>query len=222
MAGVSNKATVLYFHGGAYFLMDPCSHRAPVANLAKLTGGRCFSVRYRLAPQSAFPAQLLDALIAYLSLLSPPEGSFHEPVSAKHIVFAGDSAGGNLSLALVQLLMTLQRMGVPSIKFHGKEVPVELPGGITTHSPWTDIARSLPSLYRNAHFDYIDPPEADGTTLNEPIPDEFWPTKPPRAEIFCTGVDYETPTCVASGCHSRAVERDATHLDLPRKRRFRG
>ncbi|KAK5188304.1 hypothetical protein LTR16_008437, partial [Cryomyces antarcticus] len=55
-----SEVTILYFHGGAYYLMDPSTHRGPTVRLAKETGGRCFSVRYRLAPQSAFPTQLLD------------------------------------------------------------------------------------------------------------------------------------------------------------------
>lgn len=83
-------ATVLYFHGGAYCLMDPANHRETCKKLAKLSGGRCFSVRYRLAPTHAFPAALLDSLVAYLALLYPPPDAFHEPVRAADIVFAGD------------------------------------------------------------------------------------------------------------------------------------
>lgn len=185
METVSSPTTVLYFHGGAYFLMDPASVRDNTSRLAKLTGGRCYSVRYRLAPQSSFPAQLLDALIAYLSLLSPPAVSLHHPVPAKTIVFAGDSAGGNLAVALLQLLLTLKRMGLTSIKFHGADVPLELPAGVAVNSPWVDIGRSLPSINDNAHFDYLDPPSAIGISKAEPIADDLWPASPPRAEIFC-------------------------------------
>lgn len=90
MKEVKNPTTVLYFHGGAYYLMDPATHRATTKKLAKLTGGRCYSVRYRLAPQHPFPSALLDALQSYLALLYPPKGAFHEPVKPEHIVFAGD------------------------------------------------------------------------------------------------------------------------------------
>jgi acetyl esterase/lipase len=185
MAGVSNKTTILYFHGGAYFLMDPCSHRQSVAHLARLTGGRGYSVRYRLAPQNPFPAQLLDALIAYLSLLSPPDGSFHEPVPAASIVFAGDSAGGNLAVALLQLLLTLRRMGLRTIKFHGVDVAIELPAGVALNSCWADLSRSMPSIHKNAQFDYLDPPTGEGISKTDPLPDGVWPARPPRAEIFC-------------------------------------
>jgi len=90
MKGTTSPATILYFHGGAFFLMDPATHRGITKRLAKISGGRCYSVRYRLAPQYAFPSQLMDALTSYLALLYPPPGAFHDPVPAENIVFAGD------------------------------------------------------------------------------------------------------------------------------------
>lgn len=86
----SGTTTIMYMHGGAYWLMDPATHRHVTKELAKLTGGRCYSVRYRLAPQNPFPAAILDGLVAYLTLLYPPPDAFHEPVSPKDIVFSGD------------------------------------------------------------------------------------------------------------------------------------
>ncbi|KAL2355408.1 alpha/beta hydrolase fold-domain-containing protein [Cryomyces antarcticus] len=182
-----SEVTILYFHGGAYYLMDPSTHRGPTVRLAKETGGRCFSVRYRLAPQSAFPTQLLDGLVAYLSLLHPPPGSFHEPVPASQIVFAGDSAGGNLSFALLQLLLQLHRTKPasqphPTIRFHSADVAVPLPAGVSANSGWFDITRSMPSLETNAHYDYLPPPSA---TASDPFPaDDIWPTTPPRGDVF--------------------------------------
>jgi hypothetical protein len=86
----TSPVTTLYFHGGAYYLLDPAIYRPTTKKLAKLTGGRCYSVRYRLAPQNPFPSALLDALVAYMTLLYPPPDSFHEPVKPEHIVFSGD------------------------------------------------------------------------------------------------------------------------------------
>lgn len=90
MREVKSPLTVLYLHGGAYYLMDPATHRPTTKKIAKLTGGRCYSVRYRLAPQNPFPAALIDALQSYLTLLYPPPGAFHDAVKPEHIVFAGD------------------------------------------------------------------------------------------------------------------------------------
>lgn len=90
MKECEKPTTVLYFHGGAFYLCDPATHRDTVTKLAKLTKGRCYSVRYRLAPQDPFPSALLDALVSYFTLLYPPPDAFHEAVKPEHIVFAGD------------------------------------------------------------------------------------------------------------------------------------
>ncbi len=163
--------------------MDPASHRIPTSQLAKLTAGRCLSVRYRLAPQNPFPAAILDALIAYLSLLSPPQNSLHSPVKATNIVFAGDSAGGNLALCLFLLLLTLRRLGIHSLRFHGLDVPLSLPASLALNSPWCDISRSMPSCHSNATYDYITPPAEFGFAKNPP-PDDVWPAKPPRIDMY--------------------------------------
>ena len=109
MKEVKSKVTLLYFHGGAMYLLDPATYRHVTGKLARLTGGRVFSVRYRLAPQHAFPAALLDAFMSYLSLLHPPPGAPHEPVIHSDIVFGGDSAGGMLCTSLLQLLLQIHR-----------------------------------------------------------------------------------------------------------------
>ena len=188
MSEVISKVTVLYFHGGALYLMDPCSHRLPCSKLAKLTGGRCLSVRYRLAPKHPFPAALLDAFIAYISLLAPPPGSFHEPVSAKHIVFSGDSAGGNLSMALLQLILHLHRSApsgeLPKVQFHGKDVEVPLPACVALNSGWMDLTRCMPSVYSNSHFDYLPAPPSSDEVQHFPK-DDLWPTDPPRGDLYC-------------------------------------
>jgi acetyl esterase/lipase len=184
MSEAKSPVTVLYFHGGAYTVCDPCSHRNTTARLAKLTSGRVCSVRYRLAPQNPFPSALLDALVTYLSLLSPPPGSLHEAVDPSHIVFAGDSAGGNLCLVLLQLLLELRRQSLDaSITFHGRFVPLHLPVGLSLNSPWCDISRSLPSTSKNAPFDYL-PAHYSELKLPDFPPDHIWPTSPPRVDIF--------------------------------------
>lgn len=90
MKEVTRPITVLYLHGGAYYLCDPATHRPTTKKLAQLTGGRCYSVRYRLAPQHPFPAALLDAFVSYFTLLYPPPDAFHDPVQPEHIIIAGD------------------------------------------------------------------------------------------------------------------------------------
>lgn len=182
MKEVTSPTTTLYFHGGAHYLMDPCSHRLATSKLARLTKGRVLSVRYRLAPQNPFPASLVDALLSYLYLLYPPPGSLHTPIEAKHIVFAGDSAGGNLSTSLLLLILTLQRMN-RKVTFNGQEIAVPLPGGVALNSPWMDITGSCPSQIKYAGYDYLPGAHSHPDGM-EFIKDDIWPTNPPRKNLF--------------------------------------
>ncbi|KAM0262307.1 hypothetical protein ACHAQJ_001776 [Trichoderma viride] len=183
MKECQEPTTVLYFHGGAYYLCDPATHRPTVKTLAKLTKGRCYSVRYRLAPQEPFPSALLDALVSYFTLLYPPPDAYHEAVKPEHIVFAGDSAGGNLSLALLQLLLQLRRLDA-RIQWYGEQREIPLPAGVACVSPWVDITHSSPSWQgQDPHpFDYLPKPRPD---LEAKIPPcAIWPTNPPRKRLY--------------------------------------
>lgn len=194
----SNNLTILYFHGGAHYLMSPASHRGTTSKLAKMTGGRVLSVEYRLAPQNPFPAAILDSLVVYLNLLYPPPGSYHTAVAPSNIVFAGDSAGGNICFSLAQFLLHCHRSNPsPTVKFNGQTVALPLPGGIASNSPWLDVTRCLPSLTSNARYDYLPPPEIATSSLStssEPAPDPInafvcpaWPATPPRADLYTDG-----------------------------------
>ncbi len=183
MKGVTSPTTFLYFHGGAFWLMDPATHRMTTKQLAKRSGGRCYSVRYRLAPQNPFPSALMDALISYLTLLYPPPGAFHETVPAEHIVFAGDSSGGNLALSLLQTLLQLQRQGTP-VFWQGEARTVPLPAGVAVNSPWMDITHSSPSCETNAAFDYL-PSLKTQLSFEQRRPRcAAWPASPPRHMIY--------------------------------------
>ena len=199
MSEVSSDVTILYLHGGAFYLCDPCTHRVLCSNLARLTRGRCLSVRYRLAPQHPFPCALLDVFLAYVSLLAPAPGSFHSPVPASQIVICGDSAGGNLAIALLQLLLYLQRSSSspsssssssssssPNVRFNRRDVPVPLPAGIAVNSAWMDLTRCMPSTVRNAAFDYLPPPLTRTEILNFAACD-LWPppTDTVRGDLYC-------------------------------------
>lgn len=190
MKEVTSKVTLLYFHGGAMYLLDPATYRPTTSRLAKETGGRVFNVRYRLAPSNPFPAALLDCFTAYLSLLYPPPGAPHDPVPANEIVFGGDSAGGTCCSALLQLLLQIHRSNpnpgqLPTVKFHGKNVEIPLPAGLAMTSPWLDITRGLPSIEGLVQYDYLPAPSQTDTREFPACP--MWPASPPRADLYCEG-----------------------------------
>lgn len=129
----ATSAHVLYFHGGGYVFGSPSTHADLTAQIAAATAGRVASVDYRLAPEHPFPAALEDALSAYRALVA-------SGVSPAQIVVAGDSAGGNLSAAL---LLALRDQG---------EV---MPACGVLVCPWVDLANSGQSFERNAATDTL-------------------------------------------------------------------
>ena len=161
----TSLTTMLYVHGGAFYLMDPATHRPVVAKLCRLSGAKALSVRYRLAPQHAFPAALMDCLVAYMNLLYPAERSEHVAEKPENIIFAGDSAGAGLCFSLLQLLLHWNRTysgRKETLHFndHHISLPIPLPRGIAAFSPYLDLTRSMPSLWTNAHYDYLPAPNA--------------------------------------------------------------
>jgi monoterpene epsilon-lactone hydrolase len=112
--------TILYFHGGSFSLGSPQTAMTLTANLVKRTGVRAISLDYRLAPEHPFPAAIDDCVAAYRSLL---DGGL-DPAS---IVFAGDSAGGGLT---VTTCLAARDAGLP------------MPAAIAAFSPGLDHTRT--------------------------------------------------------------------------------
>lgn len=128
---VASDRAMLYLHGGAYLLGSLNTHRELAARLSAACGLRVLVVDYRLAPEHLFPAAVEDGTAAYRWLLK-------SGFSPKHLVIAGDSAGGGLSAAT---LVALRDAGDP------------LPAGAVLLSPWTDLAATGESLKTRAELD---------------------------------------------------------------------
>ncbi|KAF2233958.1 hypothetical protein EV356DRAFT_502892 [Viridothelium virens] len=112
-----------------------------------------------------------------------PAGSLHTPVSPSNIIFAGDSAGGNLAVALTQTLLSFQRTSsTRRINFHSAAVPLPLPAALTIVSPALDQLLCLPSWYANAANDIFED-ELPATLPSFPSC-SAWPSTPPREHPY--------------------------------------
>ncbi|MFF2808033.1 alpha/beta hydrolase [Streptomyces sp. NPDC058000] len=123
--------TILYFHGGGFVFGSPETAMSLTGNLVTKTGFRAFSLDYRLAPEHPFPAAIDDALSAYRALLDSGE----EPSA---IAFAGDSAGGGLTITTC---LAARDAGLP------------LPAAIVAFSPGLDTTRTGESMDTKAGAD---------------------------------------------------------------------
>ncbi|MFI9273114.1 alpha/beta hydrolase [Kitasatospora sp. NPDC052896] len=123
--------TILYFHGGGFVCGSPETALSLTGHLVARTGFGSYSLDYRLAPEHPFPAAIEDALSAYRALLDSGE----DPSA---IAFAGDSAGGGLS---VTTCLAARDAGLP------------LPAAIVVFSPGLDATRTGESMDGKAGVD---------------------------------------------------------------------
>ena len=131
--GSDTSKVLLFFHGGGYCSGSLVSHRRMVTEAGRAFGARTLAIAYRLAPENPFPAALDDALGAWRFLRN-------SGVDAQKIVVGGDSAGGGLTLALLQ---------------HLRDAGEELPACAWLVSPWTDLTLSGATLLSKDSADPI-------------------------------------------------------------------
>ena len=135
--GADTRKRVLYIHGGAWMMGSPQSHRAITTRYANITGGAVFSLDYRLMPENSRQAGIDDCRAAYRWILdNGPAGE----EAATDIVISGDSAGGNLTLSLINWI---------------RDQDLCAPTAVVALSPATDGTFTSPSMKANVATDHM-------------------------------------------------------------------
>jgi acetyl esterase/lipase len=129
--GHDRHKAILYCHGGGYTSGNLGYSRPLASKLSQATGWETLCFEYRLAPEHPYPAAVEDALKAWDYLM-------YQGYGARDVTVAGDSAGGNLALVLLQRLKATGR---------------QLPGHLVLLSPWTDMTASGASYTQRAQLD---------------------------------------------------------------------
>jgi acetyl esterase len=96
---------VIYIHGGAWTLGSPATHRKLVKQFAE-AGYLTIAPDYRLAPENAFPAGFDDCVF---TAHWAAENAKRYGGDASRMAMGGDSAGGNLTAAVLPALASSQR-----------------------------------------------------------------------------------------------------------------
>lgn len=157
---------LLYFHGGGYgnpiiglghppFVLDTARN----ASISKIV-----LLEYTLAPGLQYPGQMIQALTALRRLLNVHKAS--------EIVIGGDSAGGNLTIAVISHIIKPSPYA-PALSL-GESNAEQLRGALLI-SPWVTFDDSAPSYRTQAGTDIL-----NQTILRE-FTDHF---KPKRGEIY--------------------------------------
>lgn len=159
---VPQDRVIMYLHGGAWFMGSPKEHRAMVSHLAFLSKSPALSVDYSLAPENPYPAGLNDCMTVYDWLIE-------KGYKSDKIIIAGDSAGGNLTIAT---LLKLKDEGKP------------LPGGAVAISPATDLTDEMGkkenSSYRTRRKKDVFFSKMSVTTDTNPITGAYYTDNDPK------------------------------------------
>ena len=129
--GIEPRYVVLYFHGGVYVMGDAFLAADLASQVGRRTQAKVISVDYRLAPEHPYPAAVDDALAAYEALL-------HDGIDPSDIAFAGESAGGGLTVAT---LVNARDHGLP------------LPAAAFVMSPYVDLTLAAETMETRREVD---------------------------------------------------------------------
>ena len=88
---------IVYYHGGGWVIADLDTYEPSAMALAEKTNAIVVSVAYRQAPEHTFPAAHEDSFAAYKWVV---ENAAEIGGDANKIATAGESAGGNLAVAV--------------------------------------------------------------------------------------------------------------------------
>lgn len=158
--GAQADRRLLYLHGGAFATGSARSHRRITTALSRLTGASVLAIDYRLMPEHPRRAGIEDCRSAWRWLIDQgPDG----PAPARTLWVAGDSAGGNLTLALIAWLRDAG----------AHEPGLRQADGAVAFSPATDSTLGSPSLRAHRHSDPMLGPLI-GPLLKVPRPVMLW------------------------------------------------
>ncbi len=135
IAPASSRGLCVYFHGCGIVICSPESHDKIARTIAVEARCTVASVDYRMGPEHPYPAAHDDAVDAahwLMDMANALSGS-------GRVVFAGDSAGGNLALTAAQWAIANGRT----------------PAGVLLLYSWLDLGRDSESRRRYGPNDMI-------------------------------------------------------------------
>ena len=135
--GYDAQRRILFIHGGGFMVGSSISHRSMTDALARRTGCAVFSPDYRMIPEHGRKDCVKDCKAVYDWILeNGPDG----PAKLEALGVAGDSAGGGLTLMLLNYARdTGKRAANAAIAF----------------APTTDSTGTSPSMKNNLKSDAV-------------------------------------------------------------------
>jgi len=161
------KKIIYYLHGGTYVMRMLRSYEEFCQPFCDLRDDlEVVLIDYSLAPEYKYPTQLNEAFDVWKELV--------QRVKPEDIIIGGDSAGGNLAMALIHKLKKEEHVA---------------PGAAFFLSPWTDLTCSGKSFTENYKTDVL-----TGDSKSSLTPEMLEEMK--KSYLFCfleEGVDRTDP-----------------------------
>ena len=109
---MTKDSIIFHIHGGGFITLSPLSHENYTRKIVNKTGIPLLSIDYRLSPEYSFPSALDDVYQVYNWVIEKGENDLNLKIN--NIIMLGDSAGGNLILSLIYILM-IRGIKIPSM-----------------------------------------------------------------------------------------------------------
>ncbi|MBT4996360.1 MAG: alpha/beta hydrolase fold domain-containing protein [Hellea sp.] len=171
-----NTTLVYYLHGGAFVLGLNSLYYSMIGRLAKISKAKIVAPDYPLPPEHNVNEIHEWVKSSYIETIAK-----HNP---NNIIIMGDSAGGNLAIALVDWIMTSE---------------LRKPSNLILLSPWVDLELKNPKLEANPSEQLLDKKDiqkaairfANGLDLKEPLISPLYHNnlKLPKTTIFSGDLD---------------------------------
>ena len=120
------RGVVLHFFGGGFVCGSAYENLLIAAPICQYSGAKIVLPEYRLSPENLWPGAIEDCFAVYKEL--------QDRLSGISLAISGDSAGGNLGLAI-------------SLRAYHENV--DLPAALALLSPWCDLTNQGDSLETN-------------------------------------------------------------------------
>jgi len=183
------SGVIFHMHGGGFALGSAASSVGFASDLARRAGMTAITVDYRLAPEHPYPAALQDVTAAYQALLERER-------DGAHIVFSGESAGGNLAL---ELLVAARQQGLA------------MPAAAALFSPMTDLTVTGDSYTTKADVDPNITAAAIQTRTNDYLDGTGTDPGDPLVSPIFADLTGLPPLLIQAGSHEVLLD-DATRL----------
>ncbi|EAS30408.3 alpha/beta hydrolase fold protein [Coccidioides immitis RS] len=194
------KNVLVYYHGGGFAISAGTAYFQVLKGIMEELNAAgkdiaIFVLTYTLAPHAVYPTQVKQAVEALRHVIQ----AGHDP---SNVVIGGDSAGGNLTLAV------LSHISHPHKDIKPLEISCPLAGAFTI-APWVSFSQDFPSVKENALKDIIMPELAERWSssylagqetdnYNQPLlaPAEWWKDIKARDLLIVAGSDEILLSCI--------------------------